>query len=59
MIPGFDLNTFVTTTSAVAVIAVIAAIVFAESGLLIGFFPPRRHTVVYRRIFDQCRQTAV
>lgn len=40
MIPGFDLNTFVTTTSAVAVVAVIAAIVFAESGLLIGFFLP-------------------
>lgn len=40
MIPGFDLNTFVTTTSAVTVIAVIAAIVFAESGLLIGFFLP-------------------
>lgn len=31
---------FVTTTSALAVVAVIAAIVFAESGLLIGFFLP-------------------
>jgi len=40
MIPGFDLNTFVTTTSALAVVIVIAAIVFAESGLLIGFFLP-------------------
>lgn len=40
MIPGFDLNTFVTTTSALAVVAVVAAIVFAESGLLIGFFLP-------------------
>jgi membrane-associated protein len=40
MLPGFDLNTFVTTTSALAVVAVVAAIIFAESGLLIGFFLP-------------------
>jgi membrane-associated protein len=40
MIPGFDLNTFVTTTSALVVVLVIAIIIFAESGLLIGFFLP-------------------
>jgi membrane-associated protein len=40
MIPGFNLDTFVTSTSALVVIGVIAAIVFAESGLLIGFFLP-------------------
>jgi len=40
MLPGFDLATFVTTTGPWIVVLVIAAIIFAESGLLIGFFLP-------------------
>lgn len=40
MIPGFDLATFATTTGPWIVVLVIAAIIFAESGLLIGFFLP-------------------
>lgn len=40
MIPGFDLSTFATTAGPLAAILVVALIVFAESGLLIGFFLP-------------------
>jgi membrane-associated protein len=40
MIPGFDLTTFATTAGPLAAILVVALIVFAESGLLIGFFLP-------------------
>jgi membrane-associated protein len=40
MIPGFDLATFAATTGPLIVVLVIAAIIFAESGLLIGFFLP-------------------
>lgn len=40
MLPGFDLATFATTTGSWIVVLVIAFIVFAESGLLIGFFLP-------------------
>lgn len=40
MIPGFDLAAFAATTGPWVVVLVIAAIIFAESGLLIGFFLP-------------------
>lgn len=40
MIPGFDLTQFAMTTGPWIVALVIAAIIFAESGLLIGFFLP-------------------
>lgn len=40
MIPGFDLTEFAMTTGPWIVTLVIAAIIFAESGLLIGFFLP-------------------
>lgn len=40
MIPGFDLTQFASTTGPWIVVLVIAAIIFAESGLLIGFFLP-------------------
>jgi membrane-associated protein len=40
MIPGFDLMTFASTTGSWVVLLVIALIIFAESGLLIGFFLP-------------------
>ncbi len=40
MIPGFDLVQFAQTAGPVAVIIVVAAIIFAENGLLIGFFFP-------------------
>jgi membrane-associated protein len=40
MIPGFDLTTFASTAGPWLVVLVIAAIIFAESGLLIGFFLP-------------------
>jgi membrane-associated protein len=40
MLPGFDLTTLATTTGSWVVVLVIALIVFAESGLLIGFFLP-------------------
>src|ERR1700733_4389859 len=40
MIPGFDLMTFASTTGTWVVLLVIALIIFAESGLLIGFFLP-------------------
>jgi membrane-associated protein len=40
MIPGFDLTTFASTTGPWIVVLVLAAIIFAESGLLIGFFLP-------------------
>jgi len=40
MIPGFDLTSFVAHTGPWIVVLVIAAIIFAESGLLIGFFLP-------------------
>jgi len=40
MIPGFDLTHFVASTGPWIVVLVIAAIIFAESGLLIGFFLP-------------------
>jgi len=40
MIPGFDLVQFAQTAGPLAVLVVVAAIVFAENGLLIGFFFP-------------------
>lgn len=40
MIPGFDLTEFAMTTGPWIVTLVIALIIFAESGLLIGFFLP-------------------
>ena len=40
MIPGFDLATFATTAGPWIVVLVVAAVIFAESGLLIGFFLP-------------------
>jgi membrane-associated protein len=40
MIPGFDLVQFTHTAGPIAAILVVALIIFAESGLLIGFFLP-------------------
>jgi membrane-associated protein len=40
MIPGFDLIQFAQSTQSIVVLIVIAAIIFAESGLMIGFFLP-------------------
>lgn len=40
MLPGFDLSTFAATAGPWAAVLVLAAIIFAESGLLIGFFLP-------------------
>jgi len=40
MIPGFDLIQFSQTAMPIVVVLIVAAIVFAESGLLIGFFLP-------------------
>lgn len=40
MIPGFDLTTFAATAGPWAAILIVAFILFAESGLLIGFFLP-------------------
>jgi len=40
MIPGFDLVHFAQTAGPLAALLIVAAIVFAESGLLIGFFLP-------------------
>jgi membrane-associated protein len=40
MIPGFDLTTFAATAGPWAAILIVALIIFAESGLLIGFFLP-------------------
>lgn len=40
MIPGFDLATFAATAGPWLVVLVVASIIFAESGLLIGFFLP-------------------
>lgn len=40
MIPGFDFTSFASTAGPWLVIAVVIAIIFAESGLLIGFFLP-------------------
>src|SRR5680860_1633538 len=40
MIPGFDLVQFAQTAGPLAVIIVVTAIIFAENGLLIGFFFP-------------------
>src|ERR1700730_12518731 len=40
MLPGFNLTTFAMTAGPWLVVLVLAAIVFAESGLLIGFFLP-------------------
>lgn len=40
MIPGFDLVQFAQTAGPIAVLIVVAAIIFAENGLLIGFFFP-------------------
>lgn len=40
MIPGFDFTSFASTTGPLLVVLVLAAIIFAESGLLIGFFLP-------------------
>lgn len=40
MIPGFDLVQFAQTAGPLAVVIVVMAIIFAENGLLIGFFFP-------------------
>lgn len=40
MIPGFDISTFAATAGPWAAILIVALIIFAESGLLIGFFLP-------------------
>jgi membrane-associated protein len=40
MIPGFDFIQFAQTAGPISAILLVAAIVFAESGLLIGFFLP-------------------
>ena len=40
MIPGFDFTAFASATGPLIVVLVLAAIIFAESGLLIGFFLP-------------------
>lgn len=40
MIPGFDLSSFASTAGPIAALLVVAGIIFAESGLLIGFFLP-------------------
>lgn len=40
MLPGFDLGEFALTFGPWAAVLIIAAIIFAESGLLIGFFLP-------------------
>lgn len=40
MLPGFDLGTFAGHFGPLAAVLIIAAIIFAESGLLIGFFLP-------------------
>ncbi len=40
MIPGFDLVEFMQTAGPLAAVVVVCAIIFAESGLLIGFFLP-------------------
>ncbi len=40
MLPGFDLGTFAQQFGPLAAVLIIAIIIFAESGLLIGFFLP-------------------
>ena len=40
MIPGFDLVQFAQTAGPIAAFLIVAAIIFAENGLLIGFFLP-------------------
>lgn len=40
MIPGFDFIAFAQTAGPIAALLIVAAIIFAESGLLIGFFLP-------------------
>ena len=40
MIPGFDLIQFAQTAGPIAAFLIVAAIIFAENGLLIGFFFP-------------------
>jgi membrane-associated protein len=40
MFPGFDLMNFAQTAGPIAALIVVALIIFAESGLLIGFFLP-------------------
>ena len=40
MIPGFDFSVFAQTAGPWAAVLLLAAIIFAESGLLIGFFLP-------------------
>lgn len=40
MIPGFDLIQFAQTSAPLVVLLLVAAIIFAESGLMIGFFLP-------------------
>ncbi len=40
MFPGFDLAHFAQTAGPIAALVVVALIIFAESGLLIGFFLP-------------------
>src|SRR5664280_192221 len=40
MIPGFDLVQFAQTAGPLSALLIVAAIIFAENGLLIGFFFP-------------------
>ncbi len=40
MIPGFDLTQFAQTAGPIAALVIVALIIFAENGLLIGFFFP-------------------
>lgn len=40
MLPGFDISAFAATAGPWAAILIVALIIFAESGLLIGFFLP-------------------
>ena len=40
MIPGFDLVQFAQTAGPLAALLIVVAIIFAENGLLIGFFFP-------------------
>lgn len=40
MLPGFNLIQFAQTAGPIAAVLIVAAIIFAESGLLVGFFLP-------------------
>jgi membrane protein DedA with SNARE-associated domain len=40
MLPGFDLAQFATSAGPIAAVLLVVAIIFAENGLLVGFFLP-------------------